>query len=101
MLHAQQHAEHVGIEDGRVAVRCLLRHRTGLTFGAGVVDGHIEPAKAGHGLVDQVADFVFVAHVSADEFSFHAEAAEFLGQGMAPLVATAGHDNPGAFLSEG
>src|SRR5216683_8112355 len=49
-----------GIEGGRVALRCLLRHWTGLTFGAGVVDGHIEPAKAGHGLVDQVAaDFVF------------------------------------------
>jgi len=101
MLHAKQHAEHIGIEGGRVALRCLLRHRTWLAFGAGVVDRHIEPAEARHGLVDQVAHVVFVAHVSADEFSFHAEAAELLGQSMSLLVAAAGDNNPGTLLSEG
>ena len=33
MLHAQQRAENVGIEGGRVALGGLLRHRTGLAFG--------------------------------------------------------------------
>ena len=101
MLHAEQHAEHVGIESGRVALGCLLRHRTGLAFGAGVVDGHVKPAEAGHGLVDQVAHVVFMANVGADEFSLHAAGAELLGQGMSLLVAAAGDDNPGALLGEG
>jgi hypothetical protein len=101
MLHAQQHAQDVGIEGGRVALRCLLRHRTGLALGAGVVDRHVEPAEASQGLVDQIAHVVFMAHVGADKFSFHAEAAELLGQGMSLLVAAAGDNNPGALLGEG
>ena len=41
-----------------------------------------------------------MANVGADEFSFHAEAAEFLGQGVSRLVAAAGYDNPVALLCE-
>ncbi len=101
MLHAEQHSEHVGIESGRVAFGGLFRHGTGAALGPGVVDGHIEPAESCHGLVDQVADIVFVADISTDEFGFHTETAELLGQRMARLVAAAGHNDPGAFLSEG
>ena len=75
----EQHTEHIGIEGGRVALGGLLLHRTGRAFGAGIADGHIEPAEPSYGLVDQVADFVFMANVSADEFSFHAEAPELPG----------------------
>src|SRR3984957_16121286 len=86
---------------GCVALGCLLRHRTGLAFGARIVDRHIEPTEPSYGLVDQVADVVLVPNVSADEFSFQAETTDFLRQGMSRLVATAGHDNSGAFLREG
>jgi hypothetical protein len=55
MLHAEQHAEHVGVESGRVAFGGLFRHRKGLAFGAGVVDRHVKLAEAGHRLVDQAA----------------------------------------------
>src|ERR1700692_4748608 len=75
MLHAQQHTEHVGIEGGCVALGCLLRHRTGLAFGAGIVDRHIEPTEPSYGLVDQVADVVLVPNVRADELSFKADTA--------------------------
>src|SRR5260370_34329260 len=100
-LHAKQYAEHIGIEGGRVALRCLLRHRTWLAFGAGVVDGNVKPAEAGHGLVDQIAYVVFAAHVGADKFSLHAAGAELLGQ-VAPLLGAAARDDePGSLLSDG
>src|SRR5882757_5869765 len=88
-------------QSGGVTFGSLLRHRTRLTFGAGVVDRDVKTTEASHGLVDQVADVVFVAHVGADEFSFRAEATELPGQGMARLVATAGDNNPGAFFRKG
>ena len=53
MLHAQQHAEHIGIEGGGVAFRGLLGDRAGLAFGAGIVDGDVEAAEPGDGLVDK------------------------------------------------
>jgi hypothetical protein len=101
MLHAEQHAEHVGVEGGRVAFGGLLRHGAWLAFGAGVVDRHVKPAEAGHGLVHQVADLVFMANVSADEFSLNAEGTELQGQGLSLLVAAAGDNYPGALLGEG
>src|SRR5437867_7989096 len=40
MLHAQQRAEDVRVENSRIALSGLLRYRTGLAFGTGVIDGH-------------------------------------------------------------
>jgi hypothetical protein len=56
VLHAQQCAEHIGIEGGGVALGGLLRHRAGLAFRAGVVDGRIQAAEARDRLIDQIAD---------------------------------------------
>ena len=77
MLHTEQRAEDVGVEGGRVALPGLLRHRTGLAFGAGVIDGYIQATEAGYGLIDQVAHIIFVPHVGAPIFGLRAEGSEF------------------------
>src|SRR3977135_1829157 len=67
VLHAQQRAEHVGLERRRVAVRSLLRHWAGHPFRTRSVYGDIQTAKPFHGLVDQVTYVVFAAHIGTDE----------------------------------
>ena len=101
MLHAQEHAEHVGVEGGGVARRGLLDDRTGRAFGAGIIDGDIEAAEPGDRPVDQVLHLVLVAHVGADEFRFGAECPQFGDQSQARVLATPGNDKPGTFVREG
>jgi len=74
VLHAQHHAENIGLERRGKAFRGLVGDRADLTFGGGVVDGDIEAAKASDGLVDQCADLVFPADVG-------------VGEGLAGLIA--------------
>src|SRR2546421_1249675 len=76
MLNAEQRPEHVGVEGGSIGVGVLLRHRTGLAFGAGVVDGRVQPTKPRDGLIDQVPHLVLVAHIRAQEFDVSAERAQ-------------------------
>jgi hypothetical protein len=52
MLHAQQHAQHIGVERGRIALCCLLGYETARPLSSGVIDGYIQATKAGDGLVD-------------------------------------------------
>ena len=66
MLHAQQRAEHVGVEGGRVALGGLLRQGTGLALGARVVDGHIQPTESRDRLIDQRANFIIMANVGTN-----------------------------------
>jgi YD repeat-containing protein len=56
VLHAQDHAENVGLERRGKAFRGLVRDRADLAFGGGVVHRDIETAKPCDGLVDQSAD---------------------------------------------
>ena len=97
MLHAEQRAEHIGIERRGVAVGGLLRHPAGLAFGAGAVDRRIETTEARDGLIDQAAHIVFAAHIGTDEFRFAAEAAKLSGQRLAAVVMAAGNDDAVAF----
>jgi hypothetical protein len=76
MLHAQQRAEYVGVESGGVALRGLLGHRAGPAFSARGVDGRVQTAEAGDGVLDQIADFVIMTNVGLDEGGFGAEAAK-------------------------
>jgi hypothetical protein len=76
MLHAKQRAENVGVESRRVALGGLLRHRSGLALGAGVVDGDIETTKACDGLIDHVSCVVRVAYVGIHVFGLRVESAE-------------------------
>ena len=41
----KEHAEHIGIEGRRIALRGLFGHRTGLPLSAGIVDGDVEAAE--------------------------------------------------------
>src|SRR5206468_2223049 len=76
MLHAEQRPEHIGVEGGGIGVGGLLRHRTGLAFGAGVVDGRVEPTKARDGPIDQAPHLVLLTHIRAEEFDVSAERAQ-------------------------
>src|ERR1700731_3463578 len=97
MHHAEQRAEHIGIERRGVAVGGLLRHRAGLAFGAGAVDGRIQATEARDGLIDQAAHIVIAAHVGADELRFAAELAQLGSQRLADVLMTAGNDDAIAF----
>ena len=101
MLQAQQCAQHIRVEGARVALSGLLSYRAGLAFGTGIVDGGVDPAEAGHGLIDQVAHLVFVTDVGLDERGFGAEAPKFGLESLAFGLAAAGDDEAGAVLGEG
>src|SRR6266850_33120 len=101
MLHAEQRPEHIGVEGGGIGVGGLLRHRTGLAFGAGVVDGRVQATEACDGLIDQVPHLVLVAHIRAQEFDVGAERAQLLRELLAGgLMATSDHDSV-TFAREG
>src|SRR5882672_1199860 len=88
MLQAQQRAQHVSVEGGRIALSGLLGYGSGLAFGTSSVDGHVQAAKPLNGPVNQTAHIVFVAHVGTDVLSFHPKRAQFGGQGIASVVAS-------------
>ena len=100
VLHAQQGPEHVRIERCRVAVRSLLRYRTGHTFSTGSVYSDIQTAKSFHGLVDQVAHVFFAAYIGVDELRFHTFLADFSDQLLAFFVTTTGDNKLSAFLGQ-
>src|ERR1700687_5937718 len=101
MLHAQEHAEHVGIEGGGVTLRGLFGDRAGRALGAGVIDVNVEAAELRDGLADQILHVVLVADVGANEFRFCAKAAKFADKRLAGVIAAAGDDYSGAFVREG
>jgi uncharacterized protein YbjT (DUF2867 family) len=80
VLHAEKRTEHVGIEHGGVAFLRLLGHGTRMAFGAGIVDGNIELAKAPHGLIHKIPHLIVMAHVGADELRVSALRAELLSK---------------------
>src|SRR6266550_5760569 len=88
MLQAQQRAQHVGVEGGRVALSGLLSYRAGLAFGTSIVDGHVQVAKPLDGPINQTAHIVFVAHVGADVFSLHAKRTQFSSHGLASVIVS-------------
>src|SRR5438477_5525347 len=57
--------------------RGLIRDRTDLAFGGGVVHRDIDTAKPCDGLVDHGADIVLLADVGIDELGLRTERAEF------------------------
>src|ERR1700730_10063880 len=101
MLHAQECAENVGIEGGRVAVRGLLRHRAGLAWGSGGVYSHIQATEARHGLIDQVSYVVLVAHIGIHIFRLRVESAELSHQILAGFVATTRDNDARTLFREG
>jgi hypothetical protein len=100
MLHAEQGAEHVSIESGAIAFSVLIRHRTRLPFGPGIVDSDVEATEAGDSLIDQGAHIVFVAYISVDEFSLHAKRPELCDQRNSDVVPAPGNHEGCAFASE-
>ncbi len=101
MFETEHHTQHVGVESGRVAFCRLLRERPGLALGGGIVDGNVEAAEAGDGLVDQGAHLVFVTHVSADELGLGTQRAQFGDQDLALIVVAPGDDEVRAITREG
>ncbi len=101
VLHAEEDAEDVGVEDGGVGLGGLVGDGAGFAFGAGVVDGDVEAAEALDGAVDEAADVVLAADVGGDEFGVGAEGADFVGERAALFLAAAGDDDLRAGTGEG
>src|ERR1700731_3814160 len=101
VLHTQQCAENVGVESRRVALGGLLRHRTGLAFGAGGVNSHIQGTEARHRLIDQVSYVVLVSYIGFHVFRLRVESAEFSHQILAGFVASARDNDARALFREG
>jgi hypothetical protein len=67
VLHAEDHAENVSVKRRGKALRRLIGDRANLTFGAGIVYGDIERAKACNGLVDQSPNVVVLTNIPVDK----------------------------------
>src|SRR5258708_19507710 len=80
MLHAQQHAQYIGIERGRVKLCCLLGYESPRPLSCSVVDSNVQPAKTFHVLVHQVTHFFFNAHISTNKLSLGPACPEFRTQ---------------------
>src|SRR5580765_4807537 len=100
MLHAEQRPEHVGVEGGRIGIGVLLRHRTRLAFGAGVVDRDVQATEALNGPIDQVPHLVLVAHIRTEELSFSAERAQLSYQFLAGFLVPTGNNRAVTFPRE-
>src|SRR6266852_1899297 len=79
VLHTQKHTQHIGVEDGLIALRGYIANRTWSALGASIIDGNVEATETSNGLVDEVFDFVFVAHIGAYKFGLSPEVAQFSG----------------------
>src|SRR3989454_8435372 len=101
MLHAQDHAQNVGLERRGKAFRGLVRDRADRTFGGGVVHGDIEMPKPRDGPVDHIADVVLLANVGVDELGFRAESAQLLNERLSGLITPTGNDDLRALLGKG
>ena len=101
VLHAEQRAEHVGLERGGKAFRGLVRDRTARAFGAGVVHGDIETTKPRDGLIDHVEGVILLAHVGVDELSLRTEGAQFIDERLAGLLTPASDDDFCSLPGEG
>src|SRR5260370_37211527 len=58
VLHAEQHAEHIGVEGVGVALYGLSDDQAPLALGAGIVDGGVDPAEPGYGLIDPLPHLI-------------------------------------------
>lgn len=77
MFYAQYHAQYVRIEGGGIRLRRLVGDGAALALSSRVVDGDIQSAKSLYDLVNEVAHFIFVANVGADELCFDPAVTEF------------------------
>jgi hypothetical protein len=94
------HPQNIGLEGGGKALRGLVRDRTDLSLGGGVVHGDVETAKPRYGLVDHVAYVILLANIRVDELGFRAERAQLLHERLAGLVPSTGDNHLRALLGE-
>ena len=92
---AQDHAENVGLECRGKAFGSLICDQAALTFGACVVDRDVD------GLINHVADIIFLADVGVDELGLCTQRAQLLGERLAGLVSPAGDNHFRTLLGEG
>ena len=101
MLHAQDHAENVGLERRGKAFGGLVRDRADLAFGSGIVHRDIETTKPRDCFVDQGADVILLADVGVDELRLRTESAQLLDERFAGVITPTGNDQLRAFLGKG
>ena len=74
--------------------------RTEPSFGARVVDGHVEMAKAIDRLIDEIANVFIFTHVRLGEFRFNPENPQFLREPLAFFFPPPGNNDPHTFPRE-
>jgi hypothetical protein len=100
VLHAEDHAENIGVERRGIAFRGLVRNRAGSAFGAGIIHRDIEAPEALDRAVDETTDIVFIADICLDEFGFCAERTEFTNQCLAGIRLSPGNNDAMARFRE-
>jgi hypothetical protein len=101
VLHAQEHAEDIGVESGGIRLGGLLGHRAELTLGSRVVHGSVQAAEPLDGPFDQALNVGFLPDVGEPELGLRAEGAEFFHELLAFLLAAAGGDDLRPLACEG
>jgi hypothetical protein len=79
---------------------CISELRTGLAFGTGGVNSHIQATEARHGLIDQVFYVVLVAYVGIDVFHLRVDSVELSHQISARFVASTRDDDARTLFRE-
>ena len=100
VLHAQDHAEDVGLEGLVEGLRSLVGDRAGQAFRGGVVHGDVKTTKPRDGLVDHSAQVILLTDIGVDELCVRTEGAQLLNERLASLVTSTGNDHVRALLAK-
>jgi hypothetical protein len=76
----------------------MFREERLLSVGAGIIDGHIEPAKSLNGTINQTAHILLLPNIGLYKFSLGVARAQFSNQAQTRLVVATRNDEPGALL---
>lgn len=101
VLHAEQRAEHIGVESRGIALGGLVDDEAGLALRAGGVHRGVDPTEAGDGLVDERGDLAIPTDIRLDEERVAADRLEFGFERFALRLATASNDDGVALFGEG
>src|ERR1700722_4570113 len=98
VLHAQKYTEHIGVEDVLIRFGSYIGSGAGIADRSSVIDGNVQTTETSNGLVDEVFDFVFMAHISAHKFGLGAEVAQLSSQLLTCIIVPTRDDDPRSFL---
>src|ERR1700677_1557718 len=100
MLHAEQCAQHVRVERGRIAVGRLADDGTRLTLSTCDIDGGVDASELGDGPINEIANVLIATNVRSNEDGLRAEFPELGFQRFSLDLATTGNDEASSTFGE-